>query len=87
LLSANLKRSPRLLPMVAFLLIFMRLVDIFWMTRPDFTSNALPSWMDIVVPLALIGLWLAFFAHNLKVLPLLPLGDPKLEKAIEVHEF
>jgi hypothetical protein len=43
--------------------------------------------VDVVVPIALIGLWLAFFARNLKGQPLLPLGDPKLHEAIEVHEF
>lgn len=88
LLSANLKRSPKLLPMVALLLVFMRLVDLFWNTRPDLTpQNALPNWVDVAVLLAVIGLWLAFFARNLKRLPLLPLGDPKLEEAIEVHEY
>lgn len=88
LLSSDLKRNPNLLPAVGFLLIFMRLVDLFWNTRPDFSqNNALPSLFDFVVPITLIGLWLAFFARNLKVLPLLPLGDPKLEEAIEVHEY
>lgn len=88
LLSSDLKRSPNLLPKVGFLLVFMRLVDLYWTTRPDLPdSSALPSWVDVVVPVALIGLWLAFFARNLKGQPLLPLGDPKLEEAIEVHEF
>ncbi len=87
LLSRDLKRNPKTLPMVCIWLIFMRLVDLFWTTRPEFTSNAMPSWLDIAAPLALGGLWLAFFARNLKTLPLLPLGDPKLEEAIEVHEY
>lgn len=87
LLSRDLKRNPKTLPMVCIWLIFMRLVDLFWTTRPEFTSNAMPSWLDIAAPLALGGLWLAFFARNLKTQPLLPLGDPKLEEAIEVHEY
>jgi hypothetical protein len=88
LLSANLKRNASQLTGVAFLLVFMRLVDLFWTTRPSFpNAAAYPDWADIAVPLALIGFWLAFFARNLKALPLLPLGDPKLEEAIEVHEF
>ncbi|MGC2233857.1 MAG: hypothetical protein WBA09_20330, partial [Candidatus Acidiferrum sp.] len=87
LLSRDLKRSASLLPKVALLLIVMRLVDLFWTTRPEFTPSALPSWFDIVVPVTLFGLWLAFFARTLKTLPLLPLGDPKLEEAIEVHEY
>jgi hypothetical protein len=86
LLSRDLKRNYRLLPKVAMWMIFIRLVDLFWMTRPEFTSRAIPSWIDFVVPIALIGLWVAFFAFNLQKLPLLPLGDPKLAEAIAHHE-
>ncbi len=87
LLSQDVKRNAKLLPRIAVWLIFMRLVDLFWMTRPEFTpSRAVPTWLDIVLPIALGGLWLAFFAFNLKQLPLLPVGDPKLEEAIEHHE-
>ncbi|HUE54785.1 MAG TPA: hypothetical protein VMO76_03060 [Candidatus Udaeobacter sp.] len=86
LLSQDVKRNAKLLPKIAVWLIFMRLVDLFWMTRPEFTSRAAPTWLDIVLPLALGGLWLGFFAFNLKQLPLLPVGDPKLEEAIEHHE-
>ena len=47
LLSRDLKRSAKLLPKIAIWLIFMRLVDLFWLTRPEFTSNAVPGLMDI----------------------------------------
>ncbi|GAC1668020.1 MAG: hypothetical protein NVS9B4_23870 [Candidatus Acidiferrum sp.] len=86
LLSRDLKRNRRLLPKLAVWMIFMRLVDLFWLTRPEFTARALPSWIDLVAPLALIGLWLGFFAFNLKKQPLLPLGDPRLAEAIAHHE-
>jgi len=86
LLSQDVKRNAKVLPKIALWLIFMRLVDLFWMTRPEFTSRAVPTWLDVVLPIALGGLWLGLFAFNLKQQPLLPLGDPKLAEAIERHE-
>jgi len=86
LLSKDLKRNQNLLPKVAMWMIFMRLVDLYWLTQPEFYHNAGPHPLDFVLPIALIGLWLAFFAWNLKRAPLLPLGDPKLAEAIASHE-
>lgn len=86
LLSQDVKRNAKVLPKIAMWLIFMRLVDLFWMIRPEFTSRAMPTWLDIVLPLGLGGIWLGFFAFNLKQCPILPLGDPKLAEAIEHHE-
>jgi hypothetical protein len=86
LLSQDVKRNARLVSKIAMWMIFMRLVDLFWTTRPEFTTRAWPTWRDIVVPVALIGLWVGFFAKNLKRLPLLPLGDPKLAEAIAHDE-
>jgi hypothetical protein len=86
LLSEDVKRNARLISRIAVWMIFMRLVDLFWMTRPEFTARALPTWLDIVVPVALIGLWVGFFAMNLKQRPLLPLGDPKLAEAVAQDE-
>ncbi|MGA2813356.1 MAG: hypothetical protein ABSG16_18285 [Candidatus Acidiferrum sp.] len=86
LLSKDLKRNQSLLPKVAMWMIFMRLVDLYWLTQPEFYRNAGPHALDFVLPIALLGLWLAFFAWNLKRAPLLPLGDPKLAEAIATHE-
>jgi len=63
-----------------------RLVDLYWMTKPEFTSSALPDWRDIVVPVALVGLWVGMYARNLKQRPILPLGDPKLAEVLAHHE-
>jgi hypothetical protein len=82
LLSRDLKRNPKVLPAVAIWLILMRLVDLFWMTRPEFTPRALPNIWDFAAALAVGGLWFFFFAGNLKQLPVLPVGDPNLEEAI-----
>jgi hypothetical protein len=61
----------------------MRLVDVIWLTGPEFHEGAFRiHWMDVVMPIGLGGLWLAFFAYQLKTRPLLPLGDPYLEEAL-----
>lgn len=86
LLSRDLKRNKNLLPIVAVYMIFMRLVDLYWTTRPEFTPNAWPGWLDLAAPLALGGLWVFFFSWQLQRMPLLPLGEPKLAEAIAHHE-
>ena len=86
LLSRDVKRNASLISKVALWMLVFRLVDLYWMTRPEFTSRALPNWMDVVLPVALVGVWVGFFAMNLKQRPLLPLGDPQLAEAIAHHE-
>jgi hypothetical protein len=86
LLSRDVKRTASLVSKVAVWMILMRLVDLFWMTKPEFAATASVTWLDIVVPVALVGLWLGFFAMNLRKMPLLPLGDPKLAEAIGRNE-
>ncbi len=57
LLSRPFKRSPRgMLPLVAFVL-FMRLVDMYWIVMPDiYRTSFHVSWLDIAAPVALGGL-------------------------------
>jgi hypothetical protein len=86
LLSRDVKRTASVVSKIAVWMIFMRLVDLYWMTRPEFTSRAVPTWLDLVVPVALIGLWLGFFAMNLKQRPLLPVGDPNLSEVLAPNE-
>jgi len=86
LLSRDVKRTAGIVSKIAVWMIFMRLVDLYWMTRPEFTSRAVPTWLDVVVPVALIGLWLGFFAMNLKQRPMLPVGDPNLSEVLAPNE-
>jgi hypothetical protein len=86
LLSRDVKRHASLITKVAAWMILFRLVDLYWMTRPEFTSSALPNWLDFVCPAALVGIWTGFYAINLKQRPILPLGDPKLGEVLAHHE-
>jgi hypothetical protein len=90
LLSRDLNRNKALLPKIAMWLIAMRCLDLFWLTQPEFSSSVFPSVASAVLPfvtiLGLGGIWLWFFARQLKQQPLLPLGEPKLAEAIANHE-
>lgn len=86
LLSRDIKRTGSMVSKIAIWMIFMRLVDLYWMTKPGFTARAVPTWLDLVVPIALVGLWLGVFAMNLKQRPLLPVGDPRLSEVLAPNE-
>lgn len=86
LLSRDLKRSPRRLVLLATFMIVMRWVDIFWLIAP----NPLPGrphgvsfdWLDIILTLAIGGLWLGAYFWQLGKRPLLPVYDPMFEEVV-----
>jgi len=81
LLSRDRKRDGRRLIGLALLLMFMRLVDIYWYVVPNFAHERghfyLSPWY-LVAPVGVGGLWLAFFFYNLRQRPLLPAYEPQV---------
>jgi hypothetical protein len=79
LLSRKLKQNPRRLIIVALLMLFMRLVDLFWMIAPAYSPGKFAlHWMDVAAVLGVGGVWLAAFLWQLQGRPILPLRDPAL---------
>ena len=87
LLSQDLKKRSGLLAGVAMFVILMRLVDLIWLVEPEFRpGTAFPiHWMDITVPLGLLGGWLFVFTRSLRTRALLPRNDPYFKEAF-AHE-
>jgi hypothetical protein len=84
LLSRDFKRNAHKLAMLAAFLLFMRLVDLFWLIEPEFHHGHFHlSWMDVVAPLGIGGLWIATFCWQLQKRPLVPFNDPQLESVLE----
>ncbi len=84
LLSRRLKRDPGKLVIVAALILVMRLIDLLWMLGPAFTREHFHvSWLDIVAPIAIGGLWLSMFASQLSKRALIPVNDPQYESVLE----
>ena len=78
LLSRDLKRAGRRLLPLALLLMFMRLVDIYWYVVPNFKGVSYFSIWYVVAPIGIGGIWLAYFFRNLRQRPLIPAHDPQI---------
>jgi hypothetical protein len=87
LLSQDLKKRGKLLSRVAIFIICMRLVDLIWLVEPEFRpGTGFPiHWLDITLPVGLLGIWLFVFIRNLRSRALLPVNDPYFKEAF-AHE-
>ena len=86
LLSRAAKTSPQKLALLAVLILAMRVVDVIWLVEPSFNRERFHlSWMDLVAPIAMGGLWIATFAWQLQKRSLVPINDPQLEQALTAH--
>jgi hypothetical protein len=92
LLRQDWKKNIRMLGSVALFILVMRLVDMFFLISPNprisTHGESLPlslsfSWMDLVAPIAVGGIWLWYFFGQLMSRPLVPVMDPFLENAIK----
>jgi hypothetical protein len=92
LLSRNTKRSRRRIVAISFLVMFMRMVDLFWLTAPNFypgTGAGLNNFhlvdaaMYVICPIAMGGIWLFFFFQALSKRSLMPVNDPGFVAMLE----
>jgi hypothetical protein len=82
LLSRDLKHRSGLLAGVAMFVIAMRLVDLIWLIAPNFAHEGAPlHWMNVVIPLGLLGVWIFLFVRQLRSRALLPVNDPYFQEA------
>jgi hypothetical protein len=86
LLSRAAKESPQKLALLAVVILAMRVVDVIWLVEPSFNRDHFHlSWMDLVAPVAIGGLWIATFAWQLQKRAMVPINDPQLEQALTAH--
>jgi hypothetical protein len=84
LLNRDLKRNARTLSLIALVIMVIRLADMFWLIGPAHgTTEIALHWMDVVAPVALGGLFVTVFLWQLGTRPILPVGEPWLDDAVE----
>ena len=86
LLNRPVKRRMRVLAALASALMFVSLVDVFWLVTPAFyPSLSLVSGTDVLMDVLAVagigGLWMARFISQLKSMPPLPLHDARFVEA------
>ncbi|MBI2434923.1 MAG: hypothetical protein HYV26_18875 [Candidatus Hydrogenedentes bacterium] len=82
LLMRNNKTNPVKLRRIAFYLLAVRLIDVYWNIVPSFPGNHRQlNWFTVVLVVAaavgVIGLWVWLFLGELKKRPLLAVQDPR----------
>jgi hypothetical protein len=87
LVGSNIKKNPTRLGQVAFFLVFMRWVDLWWLVAPNAKDHAGPFspmvLTDIGCPMLIGGIWLWAFGYFLKDKPIVPLYDPRLQANLD----
>ncbi len=78
LLIRQSKRSSAVLAKLAFGLLIMRAVDIYWLVMPAFQPvHVGVHWIDVAAFIAIGGIWLAAFGRMLGSASLVPAYDPR----------
>lgn len=84
-ISRNFKRNVGRLQIGAAILLVMHVVDIYWFVMPNFLLGK-PGfsfhWLDAACLLAVAGVYGAFVFHRMTQFPLVPIGDPRLERSL-----
>ncbi len=85
LISRWFKRNLGRLQIGAAMLLVMHVVDIYWFVMPNYAlgkEGFAFHWMDIACLLAVAGIYSAFVFHRMTQHPLIPVGDPRLERSL-----
>ena len=91
LLQRKIKYSLPKLRMVCYWMLGMRLVDVFFLINPAFHygDSSFP-WKDLIVHAFVLvgfgGIYMWYFLGQLTKMPLLPMNDPRLYKAVGYGE-
>ncbi|HYL74229.1 MAG TPA: hypothetical protein VEU96_08480 [Bryobacteraceae bacterium] len=86
LLMRFIKKNPNLIRWLAIWMIFIRILDVFWIVAPAFRQRGLEVyWTDVAALIGIGGIWLAYFFRNLKARPLLVPNDPRNTYSVAGH--
>ncbi|WP_394847570.1 hypothetical protein LZC95_08900 [Pendulispora brunnea] len=83
LISRNTKRKLEVLTFGAAWILLMHVVDIYWLVMPNFGQDDFAfHWLDVTCLVGIGGIYLAVVFYVMRQHRLIPVGDPRLPRAI-----
>ncbi len=84
IMSRNVKRNLNLLKVGAWVLLGMHVVDIYWLILPNapHQSGFQFSWIDVFGFMGPVGIFLAVAFRRMNEYPIIPVGDPRLQRSL-----
>ncbi len=84
LVSQPSKKNPRRLKFVSIWILGAHLYDLYWLIFPNYSKgNAIFGWIELGVIILAVGLIIVVFNLAAKNKNLIPIGDPKLKRAMD----
>ena len=82
LMSRNIKRRLPLLAMGAICIVVMHVVEVYWIVMPN-RGPLDPNIVDLGCLVGISGIYLAAVLYGMEQYALVPIGDPRLARALE----
>lgn len=81
LMSRNIKRRLPLLAAGAVCMVLMHLMEVYWVVMPNYGPLA-PNFVDLACLIGPLGVYLAAVLRGMEDFALVPVGDPRLDRAL-----
>ena len=86
LISRHAKRNLDVLKFGAVWLFIVHIVDIYWFVLPNYSKELTPHWLDITCLLGVGGAYLGVVFYFMGKHQLVPVGDPRLKRALAFEQ-
>ncbi len=81
LMSRNIKRRMPLLATGAVIMVCMHILEVYWIVMPNFGPLA-PNFVDAACLVGLLSVYLSAVLRGMEDFALVPVGDPRLDRAL-----
>jgi hypothetical protein len=85
LMSRNIKRRLPMLGAGAVCMIVMHIIEVYWVVMPNYGPLQV-SYVDVALLIGLLGIYLAEVLRGYEQYSLIPIGDPRLSRALEFEQ-